>query len=112
MKFEINETEWTIKIVDDVTMTGIARETNISGRAEYKTQEILLLQNNANMIRTLKHELMHVWLWEFAHSQKNDTIYDYEDICEIVASSNNFVNRVVENFKKDMEENKWEMKNF
>ena len=103
MKFKINETEWTIKIVNNTTMIGIAMETNVLGRTEFKTQEILLLEDMPNMIRTLKHELMHVWLWEYAHSQRDDTTYDCEDICEIVASSNNFVNEVVEKFKKEME---------
>lgn len=106
MKFEINGTEWTIKIIDNATMTGIALETNVLGRTEFKTQEILLLENMPNIIRTLKHELMHVWLWEYGHSQRDDTTYDCEDICEIVASSNNFVNEVVEKFKKEMEERK------
>lgn len=104
MKFNINGSEWTIKIIDNTTMLGRAMETNVLGRAEFKTQEILLVEDNANMIRTLKHELMHAWLWEYGHSQRDDTSYDCEDICEIVASSNDFINEVVEKFKKEMEE--------
>ncbi len=103
MKFNINNAEWTIKIVDKPTMTGRAMSSDVLGRTEFETQEVLLLEGCPNMIRTLKHELMHVWLWEYGHSQSDDTTYDCEDICEIVASSNDFVNEIVEKFKKEME---------
>ena len=103
MKFIINDAEWTIKMIDNYTMIGIARDTGIFGRTEFETQEILLRKDTANVIRTLKHELMHVWLWEYGHDQHNDNVYDCEDICEIVASSNNFINEIVEKFKKEVE---------
>ena len=61
----------------------------------YKSQEILLLENQANLIKTLKHELTHVWLYEYGHRQDEEKKFDYEDICEIVASSNDFINEVV-----------------
>lgn len=50
------------------------------------------------MIRTLKHELVHVWLWEYGHNQ-HEKEFNSEDVCEIVASSNDFVNEVVEQYK-------------
>ena len=87
MKFKINNTEWEIK--EDYTM----------GVTIYKTQEILLLKDQANIIKTLKHELMHVWLYEYGHAQDDDSQYKYEEICEIVASSNDFINEVVEQYK-------------
>lgn len=64
----------------------------------YKTQEILLLENQANIIKTLKHELTHVWLYEYGHPQDDESKYTYEDVCEIVASSNDFINEVVEKY--------------
>ena len=42
---------------------------------------------------------MHVWLYEFGHRQEDDTTFRYEDICEIVASSNDFINEVVNEYK-------------
>lgn len=52
------------------------------------------------MLETLKHELMHVWLYENGHkNQNNDEIFDYEDVCELVALSNNFINYVVDIYK-------------
>lgn len=101
MKFEINNTEWTIKVVDEATMNNEMKSDGTLGLTIYKTQEILLLENQANKIKTLKHELTHVWLYEFGHNQ-HEKEFNFEDICEIVASSNNFVNEIVEKFKKEM----------
>ena len=43
---------------------------------------------------------MHVWLYENGHkNQNNDEIFDYEDVCELVALSNNFINYVVDIYK-------------
>lgn len=48
------------------------------------------------MMLTLKHELMHVWLYENGHkNQDNQEIFDYEELCELVALSNNSINRIV-----------------
>jgi hypothetical protein len=52
--------------------------------------------NSNQMLLTLKHELMHVWLYENGHSnQKGQEVFDYEDICELVALSNDSINRIV-----------------
>lgn len=49
------------------------------------------------MLQTLKHELMHVWLYENGHSnQKENEIFNYEDICELVALSNDSINKIVD----------------
>lgn len=103
MKFIINNAEWTIKKVNEDVMNNEMKNDYTLGVTIYKTQEILLLENQANIIKTLKHELTHVWLYEYAHNQRDDNSYNNEDICEIVASSNNFINEVVEKFKKEME---------
>lgn len=105
MKFKINNTEWEIKEVDEATMNNEEKNDYTLGLTFYKKNEIWLLENNKNIIRTLKHELVHVWLWEYGHSQ-NDDKYNYEDICEIVACSNDFINEVVEEYignKKETE---------
>lgn len=100
MKFEINGTEWTIKIVDEATMNNEMKNNYTLGVTIYKTQEVLLLKNQANIIKTLKHELTHVWLYEFGHNQQEKE-FNCEDICEIVASSNNFINETIEKFKEE-----------
>ncbi len=103
MKFKINGTEWIIKIVDEATMNNEMKNNGYLGSTTYKTQEILLLENQANILKTLKHELTHVWLWEYGHNQ-HEKEFNFEDICEIVAGSNNFVNEIVDKIKKEMEE--------
>lgn len=52
-----------------------------------------------DMLLTLKHELMHVWLYENGHKNQNgDEVFDYEDVCEYVALSNNSINRIVKEY--------------
>lgn len=99
MKFKCNNSEWNIRVVDEATINNEMKQDGTLGVTIYKTQEILLLENQANIIKTLKHELMHVWLYEYGHAQDDNTTYRYEDICEIVASSNEFINEVVEEYK-------------
>lgn len=99
MIFQINNTKWQIKIVDEATINNEIKEDGALGLTIYKTQEILLLENQANIIKTLKHELAHVWLYEYGHNSDDEKIYKCEDVCEIVASSNDFINDVVYKFK-------------
>lgn len=89
MKFKINNTEWNIKEVDEATMNNKMKNDFTLGVTIYKT----------HIIKTLKHELMHAWLYEYGHIQNDETKYNYEDICEIVASSNDFVNEIVDKYK-------------
>lgn len=103
LKFQINNTEWTIKEVDEATINNEMKNDFTLGVTIYKTQEILLLKNQANLIKTLKHELMHVWLYEYGHAQNDEPKYNYEDVCEIVASSNDFINDIVKQYKKQVE---------
>lgn len=100
MEFEINGTKWAIEIVNETKMHDETENRYTLGLTIYKSQKIYLLQEHANIIRTLKHELMHVWLYEYGHAQDDDFSYNAEDICEIVASSNTFVNEVVYKFLK------------
>lgn len=103
MKFKINNTEWNIKEIDEATMNNEMKNDFTLGVTIYRTQEILLLENQANIIKTLKHELMHVWLYEYGHAQNNEAKYNYEDICEIVASSNDFINKIIKEYEEKKE---------
>lgn len=98
MNFKINNTEWTIKEVDEATINNEMKQDGTLGVTIYKTQEILLLKDQANIIKTLKHELMHVWLYEYGYNQ-DEKEFNNEDVCEIVASSNDFINEVVNQYK-------------
>lgn len=93
MKFIINNTQYEI-----VEKEKLENEEDV-GYTEYQLKQILLKKLDKDfMIKTLKHELMHVWLYEYGHNQ-TDRIFNNEDICEIVASSNDFVNEMVEQYK-------------
>lgn len=104
MKFNINNTEWIIKVVDEATINNEMKQDGTLGVTIYKTQEILLLINQANIIKTLKHELMHAWLYEYGHNQEDEKKYSYEDVCEITASSNDFINEIVNKYKANSTE--------
>lgn len=97
MKFKINNTEWTIEEVDEATINNEMKSDGILGLTIYKTQTIMLLKDQANIIKTLKHELTHVWLYEYGHNQ-SEKEFNNEDVCEIVASSNDFINEIVEQY--------------
>lgn len=98
MKFKCNNSEWEIKEVDEAIMNNEEKNDYTLGLTFYKKHEIWLLNTNANMLRTLKHELMHVWLWEYGHSQNDSENFTYENVCEIVACSNDFINEVVQKY--------------
>jgi Zn-dependent peptidase ImmA (M78 family) len=91
MNFEINSNKYKLIVVDEL-------EDGYLGVTDYHENKVSLKRLDlAIMRRTLKHELMHVWLWEYGHNQ-HDRQFTNEDVCEIVASSNNFINHVVTSF--------------
>lgn len=98
MKFKCNGSEWEIKEVDEATINNEMKQDGTLGVTIYKIQEILLLKDQANIIKTLKHELMHVWLYEYGHNQDDENKFSYEGVCEIVASSNDFINEIVDRY--------------
>lgn len=104
MKFKINNTEWLIEEVDEATINNEMKSDGTLGVTIYRTQTIMLLKDQANITKTLKHELTHVWLYEYGHNQNDDKTFSYEDVCEVVASSNDFINEVVNKYSKIEEE--------
>ena len=96
-KFIINNKVYTIYDVDK-----IRGKDNYVGRSHYEEQTIYVEKGRLkDMLLTLKHELMHVWLYENGHkNQNNDEMFSYEELCEYVALSNNSINRIVEEYLK------------
>lgn len=39
-----------------------------------------------------------MWLYEYGHNQNEDKTFSYEDVCEIVASINDFINEIVNQY--------------
>lgn len=100
------------KSSNEATMNNEMKSDDTLGVTLIRKHEIWLVDNNVDMIRTLKHELTHAWLWEYGHNQ-HEKEFNAEDICEIVASSNDFINEVAGQYTQDKQichvENKnWE----
>ena len=94
-QFVINKHIYTIYDVDKIT-----GKENYVGRSHYEEKTIYIEKGNfKDMLLTLKHELMHVWLYENGHTnQTKDEVFDYENVCELVALSNNSINRIVNEY--------------
>lgn len=101
MKFRCNSSKWEIEEIENYQMRIKAENDYTMGLTVYMEQKIYLAKEQGNIIKTLKHELAHVWLYEYGHAQNEKTEYDYEDICEIVACSNDFINEVVNEYKSE-----------
>ncbi len=100
MKFEINNTEWEIKEISSEEMERNYGKTGYytHGFTCYSEDTIYINKTSPEKERTLKHELTHCWLYMFGHNQ-DEKQFNNEDICEIVASSNDFINKVVSKYK-------------
>ena len=98
-KFQINGNIYTIYNVDKID-----GKNSYVGRSHYG-DKTLYVENGTKeqMLLTLKHELMHVWLFENGHiNQNNKETFGYEDLCELVALSNNSINRIVNLYLKNL----------
>jgi len=96
--FELNGETWTI-----IQVPSIGDDLTTIGETEYHTRTIRLLDwvDKTTRRRTLKHELAHVWMWEYGHNQHGESkTFDNEDVCEIIACSNDFINEVIEKYFK------------
>lgn len=93
--FKINNRIYKVYNVDRIQ----GKKTFV-GQTDYQTREILIEKGNyENMLLTLKHELLHVWLYEKGYKSQQDGCFSFEDICEICAYSNDFINRVVREYE-------------
>lgn len=102
MKFKCNNTEYEI-----IEKEKLENEEDV-GLTDYQKKQVLLKKLDRDfMIRTLKHELTHVWLYEYGHNQ-DEKEFNNEDVCEIVACSNDFINEVVEKYKTINSHMKWQ----
>ncbi len=100
MKFKINNSEWEIKEISNADMQDkyCLDDEFTHGITIYSENTIYLNKDSKNIIRILKHELTHVWLYEYGHNQ-DEKEFNNEEVCEIVASSNDFINEVVKRYR-------------
>ena len=97
-KFKINDKEYTIYDVDKIE----GKDTYV-GQSSYEEGKIYIEKGKPeNMLITLKHELMHVWLYENGHkNQDGEEVFSYEDLCEYAALANSSINRIVEVYRRE-----------
>lgn len=96
MKFKVNGNVWIIR---ELSKNNMELKDSL-GETNYETQEIHLLDTCKSKRNTLKHELCHVWLWEYSHVQNDNDKFHFEQVCQIVANSNDFINSIVEKYFK------------
>lgn len=96
--FKINNKIYTIYDVDK-----IEGKPSYVGQSDYLDTNIYIEKGSVkDMLLTLKHELMHVWLYENGHkNQSGDEVFSYEDLCEYVALSNDSINKIVDEYLKN-----------
>lgn len=105
MKFKINNHNWEIieisnekiqKLYEDVT--GI-KDNFAYGVTCYSTQVIFINEeiNKECILFALKHELAHCYLWSYGFREVD---YGEEIVCDVIANSNDFINEIVNKYKK------------
>lgn len=109
MKFTVNNTEWEIvekpkkELIDiyseqkyhDEDVLFVFGLTSRANHVIYINQDMCEEQK----IKTLKHELTHCYIWMYG--LYNAPNFNEEMACDIVASSNDFINEVVEEYKNN-----------
>lgn len=102
--FEINNTEWSIiekdtkSLVDRYNSENEEEAKFAFGVTIYPEHEIWINKEmcKEQQIRTLKHELTHCYIWNYG--LYNVPNFNEEMVCDLVASSNEFINEVVNKY--------------
>lgn len=101
MKFKINDHEWEIKEISNADMNIMCGsdkiETFAHGSTNYADMIIYINEDTKNKKTTLYHELCHCFMYEFGHNQQHKE-FNYEDVCEICASSHEILHKIVESY--------------
>lgn len=103
-KFKINNNEWIIEEkkkneLKQLYEKEIQEKTYFVFGVTIKSKHCIYINQDMcedQKIRTLKHELMHCYIWEYGLYNVMDV--NEEVICDIVACSNDFINEVVEKY--------------
>lgn len=104
MKFKINNDEWEIEEKDKEELKELyeketQEKTYFVFGVTVKSKHVIYLNKDMceeQKIKTLKHELTHCYIWEYGLYNVMDI--NEEVICDIVATSNDFINGVVEQY--------------
>lgn len=101
MKFEMNNSKWEIKEITNDKMKEYAdsdlKNTFTHGITVYSENMIYINKLSPNKKRTLYHELVHCYTYEFGFNPF-DKQFSLEDVCEISASSSDIVNKIIQDY--------------
>lgn len=108
MNFKINNMTWKIilksaeELLDKYNSEYEQKAYYTFGMTSYSRHEIWINKDMCyeQKIKTLKHELAHCYMW--CYGMHNVEEYNEEFICDLVSASNDFINEVVEKFKRQM----------
>ena len=107
MKFKVNNDEWQIIELGKEELKNLYEE-HMKEEAWFvfgvtqKTEHIIYINKDMcfnQKIKTLKHELTHCYIWEYGLYNVVDV--SEEVICDLVACSNDFINRIVGKYKEE-----------
>lgn len=108
MEFIINYNKWKIEEKSKEELKELYEKENDESSYVFgvtiKSKHIIYINNDLcyeQKIRTLKHELTHCYIWEYGLYNANMTADNEELICDIVSASNDFINEIINNFKKE-----------
>ena len=109
MEFKINNDTWKIQFKDGKELLDLYKKEYKEEDAYYvfgltrKSEQTIWINSNAveeQQIKTLKHELTHCFIMEYGLYYVPH--FNEEMACDLVSRSNDFINEVVEKFKKEM----------
>ena len=104
MKFKMNDNEWEIKEISNAEMNDMFGEDGYTDGVTCYGQHIIYINNDIiDKKRTLYHELMHCFLYEYGHNQNADKSFSYDDVCEVSACSHDMIHSIVEEYFKEVE---------
>lgn len=105
MRFKMNNNNWKIKEITNEQMNKLtnsdARECFTHGTTQYNDNTIYINKETPEKRKTLYHELMHCFLYEYGHKQWNKE-FDNEDICEISSSSHDLIHKITNDYFKSV----------
>lgn len=107
MDIIVNNNKWKIKQIKTFDLLQIYKETYKNddvvfayGLCKYPEHIIYINMEmcKEQQIKTLKHELTHCYIWEYGLF--NVPSFTDEMVCDLVASSNNFINKIVKKYNE------------
>lgn len=109
MEFTLNHLKWKIILQNKDTLVKRYNEefenktTFAFGLTDYPNQQIIINKDMCleEQIKTLKHELTHVYIW--CNGMYYAQNFCEETLCEIVSCIVDFINEVVELFRINVE---------